>query len=130
MPKVERKSSPLVLPYLEIIYLRARTKLGRVIKGCCSCKLQIAFNCQTTLSNFYLIKRHYNRISISGNGSKFQCGLCIESCYDKSMRQLDIRSGEHIGMSPLFGRKVKPVNGSAIFDHLFLCWFIRTKSIH
>ena len=34
---------------------------------------------------------------------------------------LDIRSGEHIGVSPLTGKKVKPINNSAVRDHLLHC---------
>ena len=54
----------------------------------------------------------------------FQCGLCNESYYGESIRHLDIRSGEHIGVSPLTGKKVKPSNNSAICDHLLHCNFL------
>ena len=30
----------------------------------------------------------------------------------------DIRSGEYIGVSPLTGKKVKPINNSSVCDHL------------
>ena len=52
------------------------------------------------------------------------CGLCNESYYGESIRHLDIISGEHIGVSPLTGKKVKPSNNSAICDHLFHCNFL------
>ena len=55
---------------------------------------------------------------------KFQCGLCNESHYGESIRHLDIRSGEHIGASPLTGKKVKPSSNSAICDHLLHCNFL------
>ena len=45
---------------------------------------------------------------------KFQCGPCNESYYGESIRHLHIRSREHIGLSPLTGKKVKPSNNSAI----------------
>ena len=53
-------------------------------------------------------------------------GLCNESYYGESIRHLDIRSGEHIGVSPLTGKKVKPSNNSAICDHcnLLHCNFL------
>ena len=50
----------------------------------------------------------------------FQCGLCIESYYGECMRNLNIRIGEHIGISPLNKKQVKPKNSSAA-DHLLLC---------
>ena len=61
---------------------------------------------------------------IPGVVYKFQCRLCNESCYGESIRHLDIRSGEHIGMSLLTGKKVKPSNNSAICDHLLQCNFL------
>ena len=38
----------------------------------------------------------------------------------------DIRSGEHIGVSPLTGRKVKPINISFVCDHLLHCNYLTT----
>ena len=55
---------------------------------------------------------------------KFQCGLCNESYYGENIKHLGIRSGEHIGVSPLTGKKVKASNNSAICDHLLHCHFL------
>ena len=38
---------------------------------------------------------------ISGVVYKLQCGLCNESYYDQSIRHLEIRCREHIGVSRL-----------------------------
>ena len=54
----------------------------------------------------------------SGAIYKYQCGLCNESYYGETIRFLDIRSREHIGMSPITGKKVKLINNSAVRDHL------------
>ena len=61
---------------------------------------------------------------VSGVVYKFQCGLCNESYYGESTRNLNIRSAKHIGMSHLTGKKVKPSNNSAITDHLLHCKFL------
>ena len=61
---------------------------------------------------------------ISGVVYKFQCGLCSKSYYCESIRHLDIRSGEHIGVSPLTGKKVKSLNNSAICDHFTVLFVI------
>ena len=112
----------MVLPYLEIISLQTRAKLQQVLKGVLNCcKLEIAFKCQTGLSNSFCYKDPIPKVLISGVVYKFQCGLCNESCYGESIRHLDIRSGEHIGMSPLTRKKIKPSNNSAICDHLLHC---------
>ena len=71
---------------------------------------------------FFPLQRPFPKDLISGVVYKFQCGLCNESYYGESIRHLDIRSGEHIGVSP--GKKVKPSNSSAIWDHLVHCNFL------
>ena len=43
---------------------------------------------------------------------------CNESYYGESIRHLDIRSGEHIGVSRLNVKKVKPSNNSTVCDHV------------
>ena len=49
----------------------------------------------------------------------FTCSSCNATYYGKTERHLNVRSGEHIGLSPLTGNRVacKP---SAISDHLLL----------
>ena len=94
VPTVERKRLLLVLPYLGVISLQTRTKLQQAIKGVLNCcKLEIAFKCQTNLSNSFRFKDPIPKDLISGIVYKFQCGLCNESYYDKGIRHLDIRSG-------------------------------------
>ena len=56
----------------------------------------------------------------SGVVYKFQCGLCNESYYGECIRHLNVRIGEHIGISPLTRKQVKPKN-SSVADHLLLC---------
>ena len=51
---------------------------------------------------------------------KFQCGFCHESYYGECVRHLNVRIGQHIGISPLTKKKVKP-KGSAVSDHSLLC---------
>ena len=46
------------------------------------------------------------------------------SFYGESIRHLGIRCGEHIGVSFLTGKKVKPSNNSAICEYLLHCNFI------
>ena len=56
----------------------------------------------------------------SGVVYEFQCGLCNESYYGECIRHLNVRTGEHIGISSLTKKKVK-LKGSTISDHLFFC---------
>ena len=125
VPTVERKRLLLVLSYLGVISLQTKTKLQQALKGVLNCcKLEIVFKCQTKLSNSLRFKDPIPKDLISGVVYKFECGLCSESYYGESIRHLDIRSGEHIGVSPLTGKKVKPGNNSAVRDHLLHCNYL------
>ena len=125
VPTVEKKRLLLVLPYLGIISLQNRTKLQQALKRVLNCcKLEIVFKCQIMLSNSSRYNDPIPKDLISGVVYKFQCVLCNESYCGKSIKHLDIRSDEHVCVSPLTGRKVKPSNNSAICDHLFHCNFL------
>ena len=58
---------------------------------------------------------------ISGVVYKFQCNFYNDSYYYQRTRYLNIRAGEHIGVSPFAGAKVKPINNGAVRDHLLHC---------
>ena len=105
--------------------MQTRTKIQEALKGVLNCcKLEIVFKCQTRFSNSFRYKDLIPKDLIFGVVYKFQCGLCNESYYGESIRNLDIRSGKHIGVSPITGKKVTPSNNSAISDHLLHCNFL------
>ena len=117
IPTVGKKRLLLVLPYLGIISLQTRTKLQQALKDNLNCwNLEIVFKCQTRLWNSFCFKDPIPKDLVSGVVYKFQCGLCNDSYYGESIRHLDIRSGKHVGVSPLTGKKVKPSNSSALCD--------------
>ena len=70
---------------------------------------------QDILSNIFRLKDRISKEITSGVICKFKCRLCNEC-----VRRLNVRIGEHIGISPLTKNKVKP-KGSAVRDHLLLC---------
>ena len=124
VPTVEKKHLLQVLPYVGIISLQTRTEQQQALKGVLNCcKLEIVFKCQTRLSNSFHYKDSLPK-DLTSSVYKFQCGLCNESYYGESIRHLYTISGEHIGVSPLTGKKVKPSNNSAIYDHLLHCNFL------
>ena len=105
--------------------MQTSTKLQQAFKGVLNCcKREIAFKCQTRLSNSFRFKDPIPKDLTSGVVYKFQCGLCNESYYGESIRHLDIRSGEHLGESPLTGKKAKPINNSVVCDNLLHCNYL------
>ena len=78
------------------------------------------FKNNTRLSNNFHFKDRIPKDFTTGVAKKFQCGFCIESYCGKFFRHLNVRIGEHIGISPLTKKQVKPTN-SSIDDHLLFC---------
>ena len=118
---VEKKPLVLVVPYLVSISLQTRTQLKKSLENVLNCcKLQIVFTNNTRLGNNFHFKDRIPKDLTSGVVYKFQCGLCNESYYGECMRHLNVRIGEHIGISPLTRKQVKPKN-SSVADHLLLC---------
>ena len=101
--------------------MQTRTKLRKSLKGILNCcKLQIVFKSQNKLAKSFRFKDYIPKEFTSGVVYKFQCGFRNESYYGECIIHLNVRIGEHIGISPLTKKKVKP-KGSAISDHLLLC---------
>ena len=78
------------------------------------------FKSKTRLGNKFQFKDQIPKDLNSGIVYKFQCGHCNESYYGECMRHLNVRIGEHIGISPLTKKYVKPKN-SSVAGHLLLC---------
>ena len=113
--------APLILslPYLGDISFQTRTKLRKSFKDILNCcKLQIVFKSQRELANVFRFKDRLPFDLLSRLIYKYTCARCNSSYYGKTDRQMKVRSGEHIGISPLTFRKVKPSKESAIRDHL------------
>ena len=119
---VEKKTLILSLPDLGDISLQTRTKLRKSFKGIFNCcKLQIVFKSQRKLANVFRFKDRLPFDLVSGVVYKYTCGRCYSSYYGETDRHLKVRSGEHIGISPLTFGKVEPSKESAIRDHLLNC---------
>ena len=101
--------------------LQTKTKLRKSLKGILNCcKLQIVFKSQNKLVKAFCFKDRIPEELTSGVVYKFQSGFCNESYYGECFRHLNVRIGEHIRISPLTNKKVKP-KGSGVSDHLLLC---------
>ena len=103
---VPKKTLFLVLPYLGLLSLQISTKVRKSLKGILNCcKLQILFESQNKLAKAFRFKGRIPKELTSSVLYKFQGGLCNESYY---VRHFNVRIGEHIGISPLTRKKVKP----------------------
>ena len=117
-----QKSLTTLLPYLEDVSIQMRTKLRKSFKGIFNCcKFWIVFKSQKKLANAFHFKDHLPFDLVSGVVYKYMCGRWDSFYYGETDRHLKVRSGEHIGISPLTFTKVKPSKKSAIHDHLLNC---------
>ena len=78
------------------------------------------FKNKTRLGNNFHFKDRIPKDLTSGVIYKSQCGLYNESYYGECLRHLNVRIGEHIGISPLTKKQVKPKN-SSVANHLLFC---------
>ena len=49
----------------------------------------------------------------------FKCNNCNDIYYGITKCQFEVRACEHLGITPLIGKKVKSPKESAVFDHIF-----------
>ena len=137
---MRRKLWVFLLPYLGETSLQSRIQLRKSLKGLLNyCQLQFVFKNQRKLSNVYRFKDRLpfdlvsNSIYILQRAVyKYKCGRCNSVYYGETNRHLKVRSGEHIGISPLAFKKTKPSfkktkpsRGRVIRDHLlnWVCHF-------
>ena len=118
----EKKVLTLVLPYLGDISLQTRTKIQKALKGTLNCcKLQIVFKSQRKLSHVFRFKDPLPYDLVSFVVYKYSCGRCNSSYYGETHRHLKVRAGEHIGISALTSKRIKPSPDSSVRDHLLNC---------
>ena len=116
---MKKKKLFLSLPYLGEMSLLTRTKLIKSLKGLLnSCKLQIVFKSQRKLSNVFRFKDRLPSDLVSGVIYKYTCCRCNSTYYGETDRHFKVKSGEHIGISPLTFKETKRSKESAIRDHL------------
>ena len=118
---VEKYPLVLVLPYIGSISSQTMIKLKKLLKNIVNCcKLQIVFKNKTRSCNNSYFKDRIPKDLTSGVVYKFQCRLCNESYYGECVKHLNVTIGEHVGISPLTKKQVKPKNRIAA-DHLLFC---------
>ena len=121
LPLKNKKTLTLVLPFLGELSLPTRTKIEKVLKKTLQCcKIRTVFKRQRNISNAFRFK---DRMPLTLCPVLF-INLSVEnaiSYYGESDRHFKVRSGEHIGISPLTFKKVKPSAESSVRDHLLFC---------
>ena len=84
------------------------------------CKINIIFKSNNRLSSLFSFKDIIPNNLRSNLVYKFSCGDCNVTYYGKTERHLKVRASEHLGFTPLTGKRVTNLKPSAISDHLLL----------
>ena len=116
---VNKKQLLLVLPYLGALSFQVRSRLQSCIKNHLPfCNLRVVFQSKTRLCNLFRFKDAIPKELNSNLVYKFLRNGCNATYYGKTQRHLKVRASEHIGVSPLTGKRVKTPKKSAICDHI------------
>ena len=127
LPTVKKKSLRLVLNYIGTISLPTRTKLQNSSEGYLNAvNYSLFLEIKKEFCNNVCCKHPITQILTAGLVYKFQCGLYNESYYVECLRHLSLISGEHIGISPLTNKRVKPRKNSAFCHNLLHCNYYPT----
>ena len=111
-----------VLPFLDKLSLDLRTRLKNSIsKNLPFCKFRVIFKSPTSVSNFFQFKDKMPNYLRPNFAYKFSCARCNATYYRKTCQHLSVRAGEHSGVSPLTGKKLKSKNSIAVKDHRLFC---------
>ena len=110
----------IILPFLGTMPSNLKQKLQTSIRNSLpQCNIKVILKSTNHLSSLFRFKDVIPKELRSHLVYKFSCSSCNATYYGKTERHVNIRSGEHIGLSPVTGNRVacKP---SAIPDHLLL----------
>ncbi len=122
LPTVEKKSVLICLPFLGQCSLQVKSRIECLFKKCLpQVRCKFVFKSSVRLSSYFSFKDLVPFALRSGVVYTFQCGNCNVTYIGKTKRHLHTRVSEHLGISPLTGRKTAQATPSAIFDHCIAC---------
>ena len=105
----------------KILYPQTTSKrLQSCINTIPYCSLRIVFQPKTRLCSPFCFKDIIPKEISSHLLYKFTCSCCNATYYGESERHFFVRASEHLGMTPITGKRVMNPKKSAIFDHILL----------
>ena len=118
---VNKKQLLMVLPFLGAQSFLVRRRVQSCIRNTIPyCSLRILFQSKTRLSSLFWFKDIISKEISSRLVYKFTCSCCNATYYGESERHFFVRAFEHLGMTPLTGKRVRNPKKSAIIDHILL----------
>ena len=90
------------------------------------CKLQIVFQTDNRLKNYFRFKDRVPETLQSNCVYKFKCVSCTASYCGKTYRHMKVQVSEYQGLSPRTGKRVKGTLSTSVRDHMLACDHIVT----
>ena len=107
-----------VLPFLGQFSLNLRSRLYNCFnKTLTQCNIKVIFQSKNRLSNLFRFKDSIPKKLRFHIVYKFLFNNCNITCYGETERHLNVRSGEHLHLSALTGKRVNNNTKSAVKDH-------------
>ena len=102
-----KKELLIILPFLGTMSSNLKRKLQTSIRNSLpQCNIKVILKSTNHLSSLFRFKDVIPKELRSHLVYKFSCSSCNATYYGKTERHLNVRSGEHIGLSPLTGNRV------------------------
>ena len=115
---VPKKDVLIVLPFLGQFSLNLRSRLYNCFnKTLPLCNIKIIFQSKNRLSNLFRFKGSIPNELRCHIVYKFLCSNCNITYYGENECHLDVRSGEHLSLSALTGKRVNNNKKSAVKYH-------------
>ena len=113
-----RKELILVLPYFGQQLLEIRNRIQCCVKENGPVfNLKVVFQSKNNL--LFTFKDKINKMLHSNLVYKLKWNICNYIYYGKSKHHFKVRACEHLGITPLTGKKVKSSKDRAVSDHIF-----------
>ena len=111
------KKDVLIVPrFLDQFSLNLRSRLYNCFnKTLPQCNIRVIFQSKNRLSNLFRFKDSIPKELCSHIVYKFLCSNCNITYYGETERHLNVRSGEHLSLSALTGKRVN--NNKKVKDH-------------
>ena len=115
---VPKKDVLIVLPFLGQFSLNLRSRSYNCFnKTLSQCNIKVIFQSNIRLSNLFRFKDSIPKELRSHIVYKFLCSNCNITYYGETERPLNVRSGEHLSLSALTGKRVNNNKKSVVRDH-------------
>ena len=122
IPSSSYKKFQIFLPFLGSVSSKTERLISKAFRQYLpDCRVKLISSASVRLNSLFNFKDRIPKYLSSGVVYKFTCSRCNSTYIGKTKRHMRTRHCEHLGISPLTGKKLKTAQPSAILDHTSEC---------